>query len=160
MLHESGTGGAPKYGVVSQMPVLGNIDNPLLDHNDTRAATDVTRVGYYKAALGSGTILEMSGTLRAGLYNYTFPSTSTSSNIIVDVSHVLSSYRGQGLGQSYLGGDITVTPSEYGSSLRYEGSGSYDNVSDPGRIQSRAETNHEQGLEPCSQVDGLLLRIL
>src|SRR4051794_39871701 len=24
MMHESGTGGAPKYGVVSQMPVLGN----------------------------------------------------------------------------------------------------------------------------------------
>ncbi|KAK9414058.1 putative Glycoside hydrolase family 92 protein [Seiridium unicorne] len=127
LLHESGTGGAPKYGVVSQMPVIGDIDNPLLDHNDTRAATDVTRVGYYQASLGSGTTLELSGTRRAGFYNYTFPSTSTSSNVIVDVSHVLPSYRGQGLGQNYLKGDITVTPSKDGSPLRYEGSGSYNN---------------------------------
>ena len=29
MMHESGTGGAPKYGVVSQQPVPGNISNPL-----------------------------------------------------------------------------------------------------------------------------------
>ncbi|KAK7209000.1 hypothetical protein V2G26_016178 [Clonostachys chloroleuca] len=28
LLHESGTGGAPKYGVVSQMPVVGTIENP------------------------------------------------------------------------------------------------------------------------------------
>ncbi|KAK8080703.1 glycosyl hydrolase- family 92 protein [Apiospora hydei] len=28
LLHESGTGGAPKYGVVSQMPVVGAIENP------------------------------------------------------------------------------------------------------------------------------------
>lgn len=131
LLHESGTGGAPKYGVVSQMPVNGDIENPLLDHNDTRVATDVTRVGYYKAALGSGTVVELAGTKRAGLYNYTFPSASTSPNIIVDVSHVLSSYRGQGLGQSYLGGNITIVPSTGESPLRYEGFGSYNNVSSP-----------------------------
>lgn len=129
MLHESGTGGAPKYGVVSQMPVIGTIGNPLLDHNDTRAATDVTRVGYYRVSLGSGTVVELAGTRRAGLYNYTFPYTTLGSNIIVDVSHVLSSYRGQGLGQSYLGGNITVIPSYEGSPIRYEGSGSYNNVS-------------------------------
>jgi putative alpha-1,2-mannosidase len=49
MMHESGTGGAPKYGVVSQMPILGNITNPLDNLNDTRRAPDVTSVGYYKA---------------------------------------------------------------------------------------------------------------
>jgi putative alpha-1,2-mannosidase len=109
------------------MPVLGDTANPLLDHNDTRSATDVTRVGYYKATLGSGTVVEMGATNKAGLYNYTFPNTNTSSNIIVDVSHVLSSYRGQGLGQSYLGGNITVVSSD-GSVDHYEGHGSYDNV--------------------------------
>lgn len=127
MLHESGTGGAPKYGVVSQMPVVGDVENPLLDHNDTRASTDVTRVGYYKVNTGSGVTLELAASKRAGLYNYTFPSTAASTNVIVDVSHVLPSYRGQGLGQNYLGGNITVIPSPDGSSLRYEGSGSYNN---------------------------------
>ncbi|KAI1849300.1 hypothetical protein JX266_004795 [Neoarthrinium moseri] len=127
MLHESGTGGAPKYGVVSQMPWTKAVENPLLDHNETRAATDVTRIGYYKAALGSGTVVELGATKRAGLYNYTFPSTTTSPNIIVDVSHVLPSYRGQGLGQSYRRGNMTVVVSADGIPTRYEGFGSYDN---------------------------------
>ncbi|ORY62936.1 glycoside hydrolase family 92 protein [Pseudomassariella vexata] len=130
LLHESGTGGAPKYGVVSQMPVVGNIVNPLADHNDTRAAPDVTRVGYYKASLGSGTVVEMSAANRAGLYLYTFPKgtnhSASSNNIIVDVSHVLPSYRGQGLGQNYLDGAISVIESEPGTT-RYTGLGSYDN---------------------------------
>ncbi|KAH8681160.1 glycoside hydrolase family 92 protein [Xylariales sp. PMI_506] len=125
MLHESGTGGAPKYGVVSQMPVVDAIENPLLDHNDTRAFADVTRVGYYAAYLGSGPIIEMSATERAGFYNYTFPADSVAPNVIVDVSHVLPSYRGLGWGQSYLGGNMTVITSDDGS-LHYEGSGSYE----------------------------------
>ncbi|KAK8127456.1 putative glycosyl hydrolase protein [Apiospora sp. TS-2023a] len=127
LLHESGTGGAPKYGVVSQMPVLGDIENPLEDHNDTRSAKDEARVGHYKAYLGSGTTLEMSATQRVGLYSYTFPRDSTSLNVIVDVSHVLPSFRGQGLGQSYLGGNITVSEDPQSGSLRYAGFGSYDN---------------------------------
>lgn len=119
MLHESGTGGAPKYGVVSQMPVLDNISNPLANLNDTRVGTDETSVGYYKASLGSGITVELGATNRAGLYQYTFPSPG---NVVVDVSHVLPSYRGQGLGQNYLGGNITVLKDGH-----YEGSGVYDN---------------------------------
>lgn len=130
MLHESGTGGAPKYGVVSQMPVVGSIDNPLVQNtNDTRAEPDYTEVGYYRAKLGSGTTVELAATTKAGLLQYTFPKTSKSLNIWVDVSHVLSSYRGQGLGQHYLGGNITVLaePDKSGF-LYYTGSGKYDNV--------------------------------
>ncbi|KAK8090955.1 hypothetical protein PG994_000460 [Apiospora phragmitis] len=100
LLHESGTGGAPKYGRVAD-------------------------------ARGSGTTREMSATHRAGLYSYTFPEDSTSSNVVVDVSHVLPSFRGQGLGQSYLGGNISVIEDPQSGSLHYEGFGSYDNVSSP-----------------------------
>ncbi|KAH8880646.1 glycoside hydrolase family 92 protein [Thozetella sp. PMI_491] len=125
MLHESGTGGAPKYGVVSQMPVIGAISNPLEDHNDTRAAADQTELGYYKSSLGSGIKVELGASYKTGLYQYTFPSNGTANNIIVDVSHVLSSYRGQGLEQHYLGGNITVVKT--GSGVSYQGSGSYDN---------------------------------
>jgi predicted alpha-1,2-mannosidase len=119
MMHESGTGGAPKYGVVSQMPVLGNISNPLA-LNDTRAQPDVSSVGYYKASLGSKITVELSSTSRAGLYQYTFPA-GTQANVVVDVSHVLPSFRGQGLSQQYLGGNITV------SGNHYEGYGDYNN---------------------------------
>ncbi|OAA62347.1 alpha-1,2-mannosidase family protein [Cordyceps fumosorosea ARSEF 2679] len=129
MLHESGTGGAPKYGVVSQMPVLGEIENPLVQEtNDTRAEPDLTKVGYYRAKLGSGTTVELAAADKAGLLQYTFPKTDKPLNVWVDVSHVLSSYRGQGLGQHYLGGNISVLdePDKPGF-LYYTGSGKYDN---------------------------------
>lgn len=130
MLHESGTGGAPKCGVVSQMPVVGKIDDPLVQNtNDTRAGPDYTEVGYYRAELDSGTTVELAATTKAGLLQYTFPKTSKPLNIWVDVSHVLSSYRGQGLGQHHLGGNITVLdePDKLGF-LYYTGSGTYYNV--------------------------------
>ncbi len=128
MLHESGTGGAPKYGVVSQMPVVGSVANPLQNHSDTRAAADEARVGYYKASLGSGITVELAATARAGIYNYTFPPSSDTNSIIVDVSHVLPSYRGMGLGQNYTGGNITSVYHTDGT-VRYQGSGSYNNAS-------------------------------
>ncbi|POS71616.1 glycosyl hydrolase [Diaporthe helianthi] len=126
MLHESGTGGAPKYGVVSQMPVLGDIFNPLADHNDTRRSPDLSEVGYYQSFLGSGITVELAGTERAGFYQYSFPNNNQTRNVIVDVSHVLSSYRGMGLQQSYLGGNIEVVGGNTKAGF-YKGYGSYDN---------------------------------
>jgi predicted alpha-1,2-mannosidase len=120
MMHESGTGGAPKYGVISQMPVLGDIPNPLNSLNDTRKSPDNSSVGYYKASLGSNITVELGATSRAGFYQYTFP-TGPQANVVVDVSHVLLSYRGQGLSQNYLGGNITT------SENHYEGYGDYNN---------------------------------
>jgi putative alpha-1,2-mannosidase len=99
MLHESGTGGAPKYGVVSQYPVSGGVANPLVTPSDPRAADDVTEVGYYKSSIASGIIVELAATDRAGMYRYDFSGATGQPNIIVDVSHVLPSFRGMGLGQ-------------------------------------------------------------
>jgi putative alpha-1,2-mannosidase len=92
MMHESGTGGASKYGVVSQMPVLVDIPNPLDNLNDTRKVPDNSSVGYYKASLGSNITVELGATSRAGYYQYTFP-IGKQANVVVDVSHVLPSYR-------------------------------------------------------------------
>lgn len=130
MLHESGTGGAPKYGVVAQMPVVGQVNNLMTDNtNDTRAAPDFTEVGYYRSSLGSGTVVELAATDKAGMYQYTFPKTDKPLNVFVDVSHVLSSYRGQGLGQNFLGGTFNVSEEADTDFLYYTGSGKYDNVS-------------------------------
>ncbi|PQE23223.1 glycosyl hydrolase family 92 protein [Rutstroemia sp. NJR-2017a BVV2] len=122
MMHESGTGGAPKYGVVSQMPVLGDIANPLVNLNDTRASPDVSSMGYYKSSLGSNITVELGATSRAGFYQYTFPKGKGTPNVVVDVSHVLASYRGQNLSQQYLGGNISVSNDGH-----YEGFGDYNN---------------------------------
>ena len=142
MLHGSGTGGAPKYGVVSQMPVVGDIVNPLSNGmSDTRASVDISELGYYKASLGSGTVLEMSAGNKAGLYKYTFPQSTQTKNVLVDVSHVLASYRGQGLEQHFLGGNITVGRDQDSDRFFYTGFGTYDNVSAPLSCSTTGNTN-------------------
>lgn len=125
MLHESGTGGAPKYGVVSQMPYAGEIKNPLHRLMDRRTQPDVAELGYYKAVLNSRITVELAGTERAGIYRYTFPSKPKHRNVIVDVSHVLTSFRGMGLEQHYRGGSLEVRD----NGKYYIGYGDYDNVS-------------------------------
>ncbi|CAN9476796.1 unnamed protein product [Alternaria alternata] len=121
MMHESGTGGAPKYGVVSQMPVTGDVPDPLADLSQPRASPDQAGVGYYKSSLANGITVELSATQHAGLYLYTFPD-NTSSSIVVDVSHVLSSFRGLGWEQHYSGGSFSISKDGH-----YEGSGIYNN---------------------------------
>jgi putative alpha-1,2-mannosidase len=125
MLHESGTGGAPKYGVVSQMPFVGDIGNPLAVKGGERAESDRTEVGYYRSVLTSGVEVEMAGAERAGMLRYRFPEGKGSVGVIVDVSHVLTSFRGQGLEQHYLGGEISLDR----DGVSYVGFGEYDNVS-------------------------------
>ena len=124
MMHESGTGGAPKYGVVAQLPVVGNISNPLSDYSVERSADDQASVGYYKSDLANGVSVELAATSHAGLLSYQFPAAnaSSSNNVLVDVSHVLPSFRGQGLGQNYEFGNISIAEDGH-----YEGSGVYNN---------------------------------
>lgn len=131
MLHESGTGGAPKYGVVAQMPVLGSIDNPLARLSVGRAQEDVSEVGYYRSELANGIRVELAGTGKAGLYKYTFPEDGGDPGVVVDVSHVLTSFRGMGLEQHYLGGEIGIERQDDRHVL-YRGYGDYDNVSTGG----------------------------
>ena len=123
MMHESGTGGAPKYGVVSQMPVLGLVSNPLADLSQPRAVPDQGSVGYYKSSLANGVTVELGATEHAGLYSYSFPNGTAASSIVVDVSHVLSSFRGLGWEQHYSGGNFTISQDDG----HYEGSGIYNN---------------------------------
>ena len=120
MMHESGTGGAPKYGVVSQQPVVGNITDPLVDLSVPRAAPDKAYVGYYELSLASGVDVQLAATNHAAMFQYQY--SSNLSNVVVDVSHVLPSFRGLGLSQGYSGGNITVLPDGH-----YEGSGTYNN---------------------------------
>jgi len=121
MMHESGTGGAPKYGVVSQMPVLGNITDPTANFSQPRASPDQGTVGYYKSSLANGILVELAATEHAGLYQYSFPA-KKSASVVVDVSHVLSSFRGLGWEQHYSGGSFELFDDGH-----YTGSGTYDN---------------------------------
>ncbi|BCS20233.1 alpha-1,2-mannosidase family protein [Aspergillus puulaauensis] len=122
MMHEQGTGGAPKYGTVSQLPLVGKVEDPLSNLTASRDGTDEASVGYYKAKTGDGVAVQLSASAHAGIYQYTFPDDSDENNVLVDVSHVLPSFRGQGLSQGYKGGNFTIL-----SDGHYEGYGVYDN---------------------------------
>jgi putative alpha-1,2-mannosidase len=119
-MHESGTGGAPKYGVVAQMPVAGLMQNPLTDVSVKRSKPDEGSVGYYKSSLDNGVIVELAASNHAGFYQYTFAS-GQDATILVDISHVLNSFRGTNWGQTYQGGSFTLA-----SDGHYEGSGIYN----------------------------------
>jgi putative alpha-1,2-mannosidase len=120
LMHESGTGGAPKYGVVAQMPVVGLLKNPLSHISVKRSKPDEGSVGYYKSSLESGVVVELAASNHAGFYQYTYPS-GQDATVVVDVSHVLNSFRGTNWGQTYQGGSFTIA-----SDGHYEGSGTYN----------------------------------
>ena len=121
MMHESGTGGSPKYGVVSQLPVVGDVVNPLLDYAVPRAAGDEAKLGYYKAQLANGVVVELAAEHHVGMMRHTFAGGPQVKNVLVDVSHFLPSFRGLGFEQHYVGGSIRLYPDG-----KYKGYGTYN----------------------------------
>jgi predicted alpha-1,2-mannosidase len=119
LMHESGTGGSPKYGTVSQFPLPTN-SSTVAKYSVSRAAADAGSVGYYKSTLSGGIIVELAGTEHAGFYQYTYP-IGQGANILVDVSHYLPSNRPGNFSQHYSNGKIQVFPDGH-----YEGSGTYN----------------------------------
>lgn len=120
MMHLSGTGGVPMYGVVSQLPIVGVIENPMDHQSIGRDSPDEAEVGYYKAHTSQDVMVELAATEHAAMYQYTFP--EAGGNIVVDLSHRLPSYRGFGLDQRFEGGDMKIDVDN-----RYEGSATYSN---------------------------------
>lgn len=116
MMHESGTGGAPKYGIIPQMP-LTTIASPVnvLDNTtywQRRVVDDTASVGYYSTELLNGVSFELSATQHAGIIQYSYP--EGEKHILVDLSHYLPSESGGYSSQVYLGGELNVaTNSSY-----------------------------------------------
>ncbi|KJX99290.1 glycosyl hydrolase like protein [Zymoseptoria brevis] len=110
MMHESGTGGPPKYGIIAQMP-LASIDPPvnLLDNQtywQKRTVDDSATVGYYATELESGVKLQLAGARHSGIMQYDFP--TDEAHVLVDVSHYLADVSGSNEGQFYGGGCINL----------------------------------------------------
>ncbi|KAK7967860.1 uncharacterized protein PG986_002137 [Apiospora aurea] len=133
MLHESGTGGAPKYGVVSQMPLVGSLSSSeegapgtinILDNRtywQQRVGDDTARVGYFKTQLESGVAVELSGARHAGMMRYSFPTSNEERHVLVDLSHYLPQESGGPSSQAYLGGEISLDGATYQGHATYEG---------------------------------------
>lgn len=123
MLHESGTGGAPKYGVIPQMPLttLQNVnimDN--LTYMQPRLGDDSASVGYYTTDLTNGVKVELTAAMHSGLMQYTFPNDGDK-YILVDLSHYLPTQDDNIASQFYSNGVMDLL--QGGSA--YEGSGTY-----------------------------------
>ncbi|KAL5359780.1 glycosyl hydrolase family 92-domain-containing protein [Aspergillus floccosus] len=123
MMHESGTGGAPKYGIIPQMPLtsvappVNILDN--LTYSQPRVGKDKASVGYYQTQLRNGVRVEISASRHAGIMQYSFP--PGEKHILVDVSHYLPGSPTDPNSQFYIGGEIQVED----DGKAYSGYGTY-----------------------------------
>ncbi|KAL9074540.1 MAG: hypothetical protein Q9157_004355 [Trypethelium eluteriae] len=123
MMHESGTGGAPKYGIIPQMP-LTNVAPPvnLLDNQtywQSRVGNDTATVGYYRTQLENGVVAELAGARHSGIMQYSFP--AGEQHVLVDISHYLPQETGGYSSQIFVGGAIDIKT----NSSVYTGYGTY-----------------------------------
>ncbi|CAG8706784.1 6093_t:CDS:10, partial [Gigaspora margarita] len=90
-LHVSGTGGEPKYGVISQFPVIDSPESPLdLNSFSSERSFEHFEVGYSKFGLKRyNIVVELTASRRTGLHRYTFPPTENDAKIILDIPHNL-----------------------------------------------------------------------
>ena len=102
------------------MPVVGLVSNPLVNLSQPRASADQGSVGAYNTTLASGVEISLAASEHAGILSYKFPEGPAS--VVIDVSHVLPSFRGLGLSQGYNGGGVQVFPDGH-----YETYGVYNN---------------------------------
>jgi putative alpha-1,2-mannosidase len=122
MLHESGTGGAPKYGIVPQMPLTSLAGVNLLDnltYSQPRIGNDSAKIGWYKTRLASGVSIEMTASMHAGLVQYTFPNL-TERYILVDVSHYLPTQDDHMASQFYTNANLDLS-----KTMGYQGTGTW-----------------------------------
>ncbi|PPJ60957.1 hypothetical protein CBER1_08592 [Cercospora berteroae] len=113
MMHVSGTGGAPKYGIISQMPLTKLDEGVNLLDNTTYwqkrvNGSERASVGLYGTTLENGVKLEIAGGRRSGFLEFKFPAEASEKHILVDVSHLLPELQGRNTGQFYAGGSIAL----------------------------------------------------
>ncbi|KAJ5816504.1 hypothetical protein N7447_008737 [Penicillium robsamsonii] len=123
MMYESGTGGSPKYGLVSQMPLtyVGSPVNVLdnLTYSQPRVGKDIAKVGYFMTHLENEITVESSASRHAGIIEFSFPDGER--HILVDISHYLPSNAGDANGQFFAGGEIQMEA----DGKAYSGYGTY-----------------------------------
>lgn len=126
LMHLSGTGGTPKYGVVSQLPLVGDISSLNLGDNSTysqeRISKDLASPGLFQTFLPKVEV-SMTATQHTGFIRYSKTSDKNDEqlHILVDASHFLPAFSGEvKFTQKYEGSRIEVK--EDGS---YIGNGSF-----------------------------------
>ncbi|QRV86656.1 glycoside hydrolase family 92 protein [Ceratobasidium sp. AG-Ba] len=129
LLHTSGTGGQPKYGVVSQMPLLGSLEAQGINVADNRTyltnrTNEAAQVGYFRTTfMTTGITTELTASRHAGVLHYNFPpSNNGTAHVLIDLAHALPSGGGGYIAQRYIKGELAIDPVAGG----YSGSAWYD----------------------------------
>lgn len=83
MMHVTGTGGNPTYGLVSQMPLTGTLTSINLADNNTYAqnrslASERASVGHFSTTLLDGIQIDITAANHSSIVRYSFPSSSSS----------------------------------------------------------------------------------
>ncbi len=112
-LHVSGTGGAPKYGLILLQPTTGPLQ---ISDTASPRADETARVGSYGATLTRYNVrAEISASERVGFHQYTFPATKDA-HILIDIAHTLGTH------QPFLSGEAkVVSPTLVEGYGRYKG---------------------------------------
>ncbi|KAJ7118765.1 glycosyl hydrolase family 92-domain-containing protein [Mycena epipterygia] len=126
LLHISGTGGQPKYGVVSQMPLVGSLQAQGINVANnltylTNRTNESAEVGYFRTTFDTGVTTELTASRHAGILYYTFPA-AAEAHVLIDLAHALPSGGGGFIAQKYVKGELHVA-SDYSG---YSGSAYYD----------------------------------
>ncbi|KAL3418852.1 glycosyl hydrolase [Phlyctema vagabunda] len=171
MMHVSGSGGVPTYGLVSQMPIYGNLDGVNLADNMTywqnrSLEAESSTVGLFNTTLLNGVEIAITSSNHSALMRYTFPTSPAEASIpgtadandvhvLVDLTHVLPGYGTQSYSQKFLHGDLHLRASNASTSPSYFGSATYTG----GWPQAESHTlhfcgnfsvPHDSPLEPTS----------
>lgn len=82
MLHVTGTGGNPTYGLVSQMPLAGTLASVNIADNNTYAqnrslASETASVGHFSTTLLDGIQIDITAANHSSIIRYTFPPPGT-----------------------------------------------------------------------------------
>lgn len=123
MLHESGTGGAPQYGVVSQLPWLGDVDISK-ELTLKRLAPDSASVGSYFLNLTTNNHsiqAELAANRRSGIIEYTFSNADNQPIIMVNGSHHLSAPERPWWTQYFVNGELYYGHGKYFGSSVFKG---------------------------------------
>ncbi|CAK4034552.1 glycoside hydrolase family 92 [Lecanosticta acicola] len=148
MMHVSGTGGAPTYGIVSQMPLHGGLDTVNLADNMTywqnrSLEAEHAEVGMFTTTLLNGVKIDITAAQHSGIIRYTFLKGKSVSNtsialtsgssvavrssdahVLADLTHVLPSYYIQDYSETFLRGDLYIRTGSNGQASYY-GSATY-----------------------------------
>ena len=122
MMHESGTGGSAKYGIIPQMPLTSLDGVNVLDNRtywQKRVSDEVAKVGFFSTNLENGVGIELSGARHSGIMQYSFP--AGEKHVLVDVSHYLPAEGGASDCQFFTGGEIHLSA----DGKTYTGHGAY-----------------------------------